>query len=431
MFFFIDSIKLHEFPMVKEAFNIVCKKRLEINFYCSMERFISIVVNRLEYRDKLRKMKSLIAGLYENAYPREEEQAREILRDLQEALAKQAATDRGYELSVEEAEAVVYWLYHVYGRVSLRKTVTKDSLPVLEEVLGVKNLDFAENILYVEDKVETNVIDGFSRFCEEIEWMEAQNHTFFFRGHSSAAYSLLPSIMRKTEWLIHENDMYNELRIECSNDFSECKTHLDYLVEMQHYGLPTRLLDVTQNPLVALYFACDNEPEKAGEFIVFDIANENIKYPGSDVVSILASLPLLSYTEKEGLLTMIKDPKISENKFNAKATCLLHEVKLEKPAFRDEIKKEDVSSAVFVLSEKKNKRIIKQDGAFIVCGLFGEEENPINDYRYRDAGKIQLYIITSKAKKKIKEQLEKFSINRATLFPEIEEVSCYIKEKYS
>ena len=38
--------------------------------------------------------------------------------------------------------------------------------------------------------------------------------------------------------------------------FSECKSALDYLVQMQHYGLPTRLLDMTTNPLVALYFAC-------------------------------------------------------------------------------------------------------------------------------------------------------------------------------
>lgn len=301
----------------------------------------------------------------------------------------------------------------------------------LEEILGVKNLDFAEDILYVKDKAAINVIDRFSRFCAAIEKLTAPNHTFFFRGHASATYSLLPSIMRNAEWIKHEKDMYNELRIECSNDFAECKTHLDYLVEMQHYGLPTRLLDVTKNPLVALYFACESQERNSGEFIVFDITKEHVKYPGSDVVSVLASLPLLSYEEKQDLLAMVKDAKVTRKKFNEEATCLLHEIKLEKPAFLDKIEKADVDSAVFVLSEKKNKRIIKQDGAFIVCGLFGEEENPINDYRYQSDGIIQIYIITSKAKKSIKEQLEKFSINRATLFPEIEEVSGYIKEKYS
>lgn len=45
------------------------------------------------------------------------------------------------------------------------------------------------------------------------------------------------------------------------HSFSECKSALDYLVQMQHYELPTRLLDVSTNPLVALYFAC--RPVKA------------------------------------------------------------------------------------------------------------------------------------------------------------------------
>ena len=58
--------------------------------------------------------------------------------------------------------------------------------------------------------------------------------------------------MRSNSWLLHENDMYNELRMDCANDFTNCRTHLDYLVEMQHYGLPTRLLDVTKNPLGCL-----------------------------------------------------------------------------------------------------------------------------------------------------------------------------------
>ena len=43
--------------------------------------------------------------------------------------------------------------------------------------------------------------------------------------------------------------MYQELIIRCASDFAQCQSHLDYLVEMQHYGLPTRLLDITENPL--------------------------------------------------------------------------------------------------------------------------------------------------------------------------------------
>lgn len=428
-FFFFDHKSIYEFPIVKQAFYIVCGKGLEMNYYCSMEKYLFSSIRRLDYRNKLRKMKSPIASLYEKPYPKEDT-AEVILDDLEQKINNNVEQGT-YNLSEEEAEAIVYWVYHVYGNIILRKSVTMKALTELGELLELDNLGFAGNIIYVKDKVEINVLDNFSKYCEEIEWMDTQNHTFFFRGHADVAYHLLPSIMRNSEWSLHENDMYNELRIDCSSDFTDCRSHLDYLVEMQHYGLPTRLLDVTKNPLVALYFACESEPEKTGEIIVFDIENEGIKYPGSDVVSILASLPLLSYKEKQNLIDWMNDVGVSDALFNKNAKFLLHEIKLEKPAFQDNMKKEDVGRAVFVLSEKKNKRIIKQDGAFIVCGLFGEEENPINDFRYQCDGKIQIYVITPKAKKEIMEQLEKFSINRASLFPEIEEVSKYIKEKYS
>ena len=44
--------------------------------------------------------------------------------------------------------------------------------------------------------------------------------------------------------------------------------------------------------------------------------------------------------------------------------------------------------------------------------------------------KIQIYIIESKNKNKIIKELDKLSISKAVLFPEIEEVVEYIKKKY-
>lgn len=51
-------------------------------------------------------------------------------------------------------------------------------------------------------------------------------------------------------------------------EFQGMNSILDKLVEMQHYNLPTRLLDVSSNALVALLFACQDF-ESDGEVIIF------------------------------------------------------------------------------------------------------------------------------------------------------------------
>lgn len=74
---------------------------------------------------------------------------------------------------------------------------------------------------------------------------------------------------------------------------------------------------------------------------------------------------------------------------------------------------------------------MKQDGAFIICGLFDRKKNPINRYRLKRENKIQIFIVKSRAKKGIMKQLNKLSINKAGLFPEIEDVAEYIKDKFA
>ena len=102
-------------------------------------------------------------------------------------------------------------------------------------------------------------INSVSEFIEKIVQQDKEAGTeTFYRGHADKDWVLLPSIFRTPNGVEKEHLLFRDMVAHEPQSFSECKPTLDYLVQMQHYGLPTRLLDMTMNPLVALYFACQS-----------------------------------------------------------------------------------------------------------------------------------------------------------------------------
>ena len=140
--------------------------------------------------------------------------------------------------------------------------------------------------------MEINSIKDLIDALEQLGEPE-DGYTRFFRGHSNAEkYKLEPSIYREDNKYYHnEDNIIRDAIINNPDEFSDEDTLFDTLVKLQHYGYPTRLLDLTSNPLVAAYFTVCNF-DNHGEIIIFDIPNNDIKYFDSDTVSILSAISL-------------------------------------------------------------------------------------------------------------------------------------------
>lgn len=254
---------------------------------------------------------------------------------------------------------------------------------------------------------------------------------FFYRGQYNAAHSLQTGIYRGNNQC-KEDFLYHEMLVRCHDEFKDT-SHLEKLVIMQHYGCPTRMLDITSNPLVALFFACKNYGDSdcdEGMVFVFYINSDDIAYADSDRALLLSCLPRFSMTDKDHLIDVaihhlfnnefpLDDHKIYEDEIVEK---LYHEISRELPSFKRRIRPIDLLKPLYVQPDKSNRRIFKQDGAFIVSGL--NKDCFEEQIKFDLIGNIQLRI---RNKEQILKDLDKLGINSATLFPDIDNVARYLK----
>lgn len=153
-----------------------------------------------------------------------------------------------------------------------------------------------------------SIADFMDRIQKNVSDETEQPPALFYRGHADKSFQLIPSIYR-----LDEGKSYREVEFHLYKDmlhrnpaaFAEDKTIFERLVRMQHYELPTRLLDVTQNPLVALFFACDGFPEKDGEVLFWKKEQYDIFYSSEIPQPALAGLE--NYVNFENIQDIILD----------------------------------------------------------------------------------------------------------------------------
>lgn len=319
-------------------------------------------------------------------------------------------------------------------------------MPTLYEVLNKK---------YKSNESNQFIIISFNEFLELIFYLQENyvmdigqgDDELCYRGLSSQQYDLRPSIMRVIDenknivnLLKYEESMISLFKKMVPEEFLSNESDIDILAKMQHYGLPTRLIDFTTNPLVALYFACCSNYNEDGKIIVTktkgQLYSEIYKLFYNYEISIDGDIHInsLSIDDLEYLVgSMFLDgftrdtfyfPKyISQRERNQSAIFYVVTYPIAKLERKNgekiyhKISREDIDYLLTCIHDRKE---ISNDYVLNYMTL---------DYEINECNKIEI-IIKHDIKRDIINKLDIMKINNSFLFPELNNVSKAIVDRF-
>jgi hypothetical protein len=270
-----------------------------------------------------------------------------------------------------------------------------------------------------------------------------------FRGHKREDYPLAPSIERHpyTEWDWAEHKILREfqskatLHMDAKQLPPTAREHkLSWLAIMQHYGAPTRLLDFTYSPYIALYFALRNRKDNESEYAeIWGIDSASLMgraYEVSREADKEESRELEGQTQTEAGPVNFGRLEFYESSLQAAQRDEEHLGNLVSNALsprRDNIRREHYNRNGFVavaFPPTQNPRLASQQGVFLFNGAESRSfEQSLKLMMKGIDGWYKRFQVPATELSKVEEKLFQFNIHELSLFPDTEGLAGFVKQK--
>ena len=301
--------------------------------------------------------------------------------------------------------------------------------------------------------LEIHTIEGITDLLAVVRDLRAtysNDTTLYFRGESREFDGLKPSVMRNPQQgtpplKLFEAEMLSDLLTRQPDAFNGLDSTLSQWVMAQHHRLHTRLLDITRNPLVALFFASDSHQSADGRLHVFVVPKSVIKPFNSDQVDLIANFAKLPRAEQNLILgkTVAEaaqdayppDAELPQHgqQLFAEAIDHLHAmIRRERPDHREQIDIRDLYRVFVVEPQQMFDRIKAQSGAFLLSA-FHERFERTEILNINPETSIYAHYILEIAaghKQAIINELRSFNVDREALFPSVDETASAITQAY-
>ncbi len=265
--------------------------------------------------------------------------------------------------------------------------------------------------------LKTKFINSLEEYISFVEHLRPhRSGPLWYRGCGKVSHELKPSLYRHSRSKTIEDLMNLEKQLLARFQQRSIPFHTrsisdtwEWLFLMQHYGVPTRLLDWTESPLMALFFAVTSAPHKLGASgkPVFS-ANADI-WILDPVQWNKSAVDLKSFV---GSVLTTDDPNVSAYK-------PVGDVKTMKPY------------PISIYGAHNSQRIVAQRGVF-VC--FGKDTRPIETIFARESlppDCLRKLVVKRGKLPNIHEALRRNGHTDSVVFPDLDGLAREIKREYA